>query len=142
MLRVLLLAVAFAIAASLQVAAVHPSAGGARSALVTMKASAPKKSEKELRLEAIAKAKAELAAAEAERTAALAEKEAALKGMKGGLSLPEVSFPKIELPSFSAPSVKAPSLTVKDPKGILNTDNPAVKGLAAGIVRAAQFHIR
>ena len=140
MLRALLLALALACASAFNVAAVRSAqpalALNARQAAVVMKG----KSEKELRAEAIAKAKAELAKAEAERAAALAEKEAALKAMKKGPELPKFEAPKIELPKLSlpsvsvpklsAPSVGAPKLSAKSPK--LDLENPAVKALVGG----------
>lgn len=99
-----------------------------------------------MRLEAIARAKAELAAAEAEKEAALAEKQAAIRAARGsGPSLPKFEAPKISLPKFDAPKVSAPSISLpklslpssptlspKDPSKVLNQDNPAVKGLVAG----------
>ena len=99
---------------------------------VSMKAAAAPKSEKELRAEAIARAKAELVAAEAERAAALAEKEAALAAVKKTKKAPEFKAPEFKAPEVSLPKFSMPSGSSSSGSSKLDTSNPAVRALAAG----------
>jgi len=153
-MRAVLLLAIVALSGAFQVAvpAMRPSVAAASSSVV-MKAKEPPKTEKELRLEAIAKAKAELAAAQAEKEAALAEKASAIKASKAAPALPSIELPKISLPKVEAPSLSLPSVSLPTglpslPSGLpslpstgapakIDLENPAVKGLVAGVAVGA-----
>lgn len=139
MLRILVVALCLACASAFNVVGTAALRSAQPTLAVSMKAAAAPKSEKELRAEAIAKARAELAAAEAERAAALAEKEAALAALKKKGSAPARKAPEFKAPSFSVPSISLPKFSM--PSGGSSTpganaavdlSNPAVKALVAG----------
>lgn len=139
MLRILVVALCLACASAFNVVGAAALRSAQPTLAVSMKAAAAPKSEKELRAEAIAKARAELAAAEAERAAALAEKEAALAALKKKGSAPARKAPEFKAPSFSVPSISLPKFSM--PSGGSSTpganaavdlSNPAVKALVAG----------
>ena len=137
MFRFLLIALCLVCASAFNVGAGAAALRSAQPVVsISMKAAAaPPKTEKELRAEAIAKAKAELAAAEAERAAALAEKDAALAALKKSKKAPEFKAPEFKapaLPKFSMPSMPKGSSAPSSGTSKLDTSNPAVQALAAG----------